>query len=777
MVTLLLAAAIATQQAQVSARVNRVEVVVGEELLLTIVARTVGEEPTEIVNPNLTRLALTGTREQSRVRVRGGSPVRETTRELTLRAVAAGTAVIGSVVVRHGGAVAQSTPIRVTVTVPDAGVVGLAPHVRALLGEIAPPRLARDDVGLSVYPSPGVVVLGEQVDLVVVAWFPRDIRARLRNPPTLSPPPVRGAWSYRRATPIRPALSRRVRGVWYDLYVLHDVVFPVTAGTLEIGSATVSYSVPLSYSFLSREQRHEVQSEPVAVTVRAQPTAGRPSGFSGAAGRNLRLTVETSGRELPLGGGATVRAELRGVGNLALWPEPAFAWPPGLRVYPEGVEERLETVDGFVGGVKVFHYLVVADSVGAHRVPAPAYPYFDVRRGRYMTLEGAPVEFVATGTSASAGLAGTVPPLMPARARPAVDVAASRMPRWGWLVLALSPVLVAVAIRTARRRRGARGSPSTRRVRAGGELVQLEGDVRQLLEGLVPDAASRDGGALAHALRAAGIDEPVAGHAARVWARLQQAIYGPDGASDPVELAAEARAMLEALGPQLRPSPRWAAILAAAFLVAGAPPLTGQTPDRLYETGAVRLAADSFAARAAGAPGVAEHWYNLGAARYRLGDRSGARTAWLRAGRLRPRNPLVRRGLGLVPPPDRGSARLTWIAPVTPLEAAALALILWIGGWVAVAAGRRARAGLVIAGVSLAVGAYAAYVTYRYREPVALAAEADTPLRAAPYGSAPAASRLEEGTAVLVSRRRGPWLLVRRGSERGWLLTSEVERL
>lgn len=779
MVALLLSALVAVQQATVSATVNRDEVVVGEDLVLTIVAHTVGDEPVEIVNPDLTRLEVIGVRGGSRVTIRAGAPVRETTRELTLRALAAGTAIIGAVRLRQGAVTVQTVPIRVTVTTPDAGAGTLAPHVRSLLAQAPPPGLGPEEVGLTVYPSPGIVVLGEQVDLIVVAWFPRDVRDRLAAPPTLSPPPVRGAWSYRRATPSRPALSRRIRGAWYDLYVLHDVVFPVTAGALEIGAASVSYTVPLTYSGGSRELRHEVRSPPVSVAVRPQPTAGRPAGFGGTAGTGLRLRVEASSRELPLGGAATVRADLRGIGNVALWAEPAFAWPVGIRVYPEAVEERVLTENGFIGGVKVFHYLVVADSLGTHRVPRPAYPYFDVRSGRYVTVDAAPLEFVTAGAR-GAVFRASPPVLLAAPRRPPLTALAAAVPPWGWLVVALGPMLLAALTHLLRRRasRRAVGRPR-RRLADAPPLERLDWELRDLLEGLVPDAATRDGVALGVALRASGVEAPVAAHAARVRERLQQAIYGPDGATDPDELAAEARAVIDTLGTHLRPAHRpVAGAVAGIVLVVAASTAMAQSPERLYQAGAAQLAADSFALRVAAEPAVAAHWYNLGSARYGLGDLPAARVAWLRAARLSPREPGIRRVLGLVPPPDRETSELTWVAPVTPVEAGAAAAALWILGWLVVAARRRpGRLGIGLVAAAVVAGGYAASVAYRYRQPVALTAVTTAPLRAAPYGSAPAAAALEEGAAVLVVQQRGAWRLVRRGAQRGWMLASEIVRL
>src|SRR5688572_15001872 len=121
------------------------------------------------------------------------------------------------------------------------------------------------------------------------------------------------------------------------------------------------------------------------------------------------------------------------------------------------------------------------------------------------------------------------------------------------------------------------------------------------------------------------------------------------------------------------------AALVAVFLPADV--AWSQHAEALYEAGAYRLAADSFAARAEAAPGVATHWYNLGNALYRVGDHTSARVAWLRAARALPRNSEIRRALDLVEAPDATSEAATSVAIVTPGEVLAIAGVLWLAGW------------------------------------------------------------------------------------------------
>ena len=781
MVGVVLGAVLALQQLHVTARVDRNAVMLGDEVVLTITIESIATVPIEIRNPDVAGLEVLSSRDASSVTVRDGEPARVTTREITLRPVRAGTVTIGPALVRRGDEIAETAPLRITVSTPSAGATGgLAPRVRALLEGTPAPRITGDEVALTVLPSAESILLGDQVDLVVVAWFPRAVRSRLRNPPTLEMPAVRGAWAYHRPAPSGIAHSRNVRGVWYDLFVQHEVIFPLAAGDLEIGPASLTYSRPLTYSFLSRELRYEVRSEPRIIHVEQQPDPQELYGFSGAAGRDLTLQVEVSATELPLGGAVRVRVELKGRGNLSLWPEPEIAWPEELRAYAEEVEIKLDSEDDLIGGTKAFYYLVVADSIGTHHVPTPRYVYFDLGQRSHVELRAAPLEFVtASDTHASTPLRAGPPPLMAVGTLLSLNALLAALPLWAWVLIGAFPpvvVLLKPLIRIERHRSRKR---QPRRRRPRGPLQQLDWEFRNILEQLVPQAGLRDGDGLADALRAAGVEAPVAAHAARVRDRLRQALFGPKGATDPDELAAEVQEVLRAMVGRSHGAARTAAVgsLVVVLSLGVATGLAGQSPERLYQAGAVRAAADSFVARTVASPLEPAHWHNLGNAFHQLGEESRARVAWLHAARLAPRRSAVRRALASSPAPDRISARLTWVAPLTPAEAVFLGFGLWIVGWILVAVRTRIRAAALLVVIAAVVMLYSGYVARLYARPVALVVTPDAPLRPAPYGSAPARRTLGKGVAVVVEQELGPWVRVRRVDERGWLLRTEVAPL
>ncbi len=779
MVTLLLATALLLQQqVEVRVQVDRQEVMVGEEIVLTITVEAhAGPAPVEIDNPDLTGLELRNSRDQTRVSMQDGAATRITTRQITLRTLRPGTATIGPVRVRQGEESAQTQPIDIRVNAPASDVgTGLEDAIDALVRSAPAPSLSPDEVILSVMLSSESVVLGSQVDLVVVAWFPREVRSRLRNPPTLEAPALRGAWTYDRPAPTGIVASRQVGGVWYDLFALHEVVFPLAAGSMEIGSATVSYSLPVSSSFLSRELRHEVQSEPFEIAVTPQPRARAARGYQGAAGRALDFQVDVPPGELRLGDAAMVYATLSGRGNVALWPEPPLDWPVGLRAYPQEIEVNLNSENGLVGGSKTFAYMVVADSAGTHRIPPPRYTYFDVADGRYVELRVAPIEFVTPSRRAGLTPVETVQPLVAATRYSAEGLVAG-IPLWGWILVIVLPPLIVLAMRVEMH--VPRPTPRRRRTRQGGEtgagLQALESEFRGVLEGLVPTARHKASEGLAAALRAAGVEASLAAHAARVRDRLRQALYGPEGSTDPDELTAEVQEVLRALvggTRKVRATPGVVLVLLLLCGVAGA--VRAQSAERLYDAGAVRPAADSFAYRAAQDPLTAAHWYNSGAALNRLGENVRARAAWLRAARLAPRDETITRALDGTTPPDASPRGFTWISPITPAEALLIAAALWMFAWFLLAARVRLRHVAPLLLVALIVAAYGNAVTRRYARPLALVMLDETPLRAAPFGSAEAARELGRGVAVLIEGERGPWVLATDGVRRGWLLRTEV---
>ena len=771
MIALLLAAALAQGSGPtLDASVDEDRVSVGEDLRYTLRAVSQSPLPMHVTVAPFNGLEIVSRSERSEVS-RGPGPKRTTVLEVRLRAVRPGRWQLGPARAVQGRDTVEASALVVDVVANRAATASsLSPRVKRLLERTRPPSAGHAAVDLIV--SADSVRVGEQVDVVTAAWFPRDLRLQLRRPPTLQPPVIDGVWSYPQATPAGIAATRIVAGRWYDLFVAHQVVFPLLPGTVSIPRATLKYSTPVALQFFSQEERFALTSQADTLAVRALPESGRPAGFNGAIGSGIDLDRRVTPAVARVGEGVTVELLLTGEGNTALWPAPDVRWPPGARAYSDQVDERVATTDGRVGGTKTFRYLVVPDSAGALALPAVSYAYFDLAAQRYLiaTLPSASIP-VSPGGESTASTA-LPPPLLAGRGASVAWRLGHAVPDWAWLLTLLAPPLVLVL----------RGRwPSFRRrtaPRSPRDLKSAEEELDAVVRSLVPDPRRRSGAGLAAAVRAAGADATLAGRVATVRDRLLARRYGPvPGAPDDAALAEEVRDLAQRLGGSLRGwVGRGVAVVPLVVtlwsigLAAQAP-----SPEALYEDGSLRAAAEGFAHRADREPAVAAHWYNLGAAYYRRGQDGRARAAWLEARRLAPRSNPVGQALRLTPPPDATSARWSWTPPVVPEELLLLGALGWLAGWLGWTLRPRVRERwlvvLVFSGAAVLAGlALRAWL----REPLAIVLDRST-LRLSPHGLAPAVVSLESGSAVRILRHSPGWVLVEApGTQRGWLADEAV---
>lgn len=750
-----------------NASVDRSRINVGEEVVLTIIGGGRTADQVELNLPDFSGFAVLSRSETSEVTL-GVARARIVTVEIRLRAQKAGNYAFGPITVRQGG-------VEATIDGPDlevtesaaAGMLALNPRVRDLVSRAPPPRLT-GKVGLSVVLSRDTVLVGEQVDLLTAAWFPRDLRSQLRRQPVLQPPVLDGVWSFPQTSPPGIAASKRVGDKWYDLFVAHQVVFPLAAGPVKVPPATLRYSVPVATQFFSQEERFTVSSDPRTLTVSALPLAGQPAGFAGATGRDLKLERNLTPSRARAGEAVNVEIVVRGEGNVALWPAPELKWQPGARAYAEGSSEEMQSVAGRLTGAKRFRFVVVPSQSGVLTIPAVSYPYYDFGRRAYSVVALPPMG-VAVGPAREASTARAMPPpLLTPRGAPLAEQVRAVIPPWGWALVLAMPPLAFVGL--SWRRRTHHPKPPARRRSDVPELA-----LDRALHRLLPreDVASTE--RLVPALRAAGLTDEAARSVAQLRDQLQGHRYGPPGRGDaPDQQALDAA--LARLREALSSRPVRMAVL--CLLLASPAIAQRQLPaESLYAVGALSGAAQGFQAALKQSPDDPALWYNLGAARYRQGEDGAAAAAWLTALRLSPRNPTVRRALLLTPPPDQTSAGRRSVPPISASEMLLIAACCWLGAWGLIAWRRHSR--LVPLLFLFAVVSLSGAVITRWwnQRPLGLVAT-DTPLRAAPHGRAAGIRTLPSGTALLIEKQQADWVLVRgSGDEQGWLPRASVAQV
>ena len=720
------------QDVQVSAEADRDRLTVGDAVTYTVRAIVAVGAPVQITLPAFDGFSLIG-RAEHRESLGAAGDTEVYVVELRLRAQRLGLWRLGPLRVTQG--IHQGVAPEVEVAVEGGGGTALpqvGPRVLRLLQRAPPPKPG--DVAVSLLVSADTALVGEQVDVVTVAWFPRELLGRLRRPPTIRPPSVDGVYSAVQPSAAGVAVSRVVGGVSYDLYVAHQIVFPVDEGTVRIPGAGLAFSVPAGRQYFSDEKSFQLTSEPRTLVVRPLPGGG-----PGPLARDLSLAWELRPEPARAGDPIPVFLVLSGFGNSALWQTPAVRWPDGSRGYADAPEDHPRITAGLVGGTRRYRFAVIADSAGTLVLPDVWYRHFDPDRGTWRE---------ALARSVVVPVQPAAPLTRPRSTLPALDGepwSLRQMTRPLALLtglLLIGPPVIWAAAR--RRRRGGLAGPTNR------PTALASARLERLVRALVPDPDDRRPERLPCALREVGLGARPSDEAARVYHLLATARFDPAAPEAPNQLEAEAEQILRAW-PR-RASRLTLVALAALWLLA--PAVQGQ--ELTAPAGEVT------------APVSARAWYLLGAEAFAAGQEARAAASWLVAHRLAPRSPQVNEAWRRVSLLSADLQRTGRVVPVTPVELLLLGALGWAGGWMALIVRRRRVAALAI-GVGLAFLLAAVVLGRVYARPLGVVARAAA-LRQAPHGLAEETGRTEELTVVAIVAERAGWRLVRTESGmQGWM--------
>jgi hypothetical protein len=650
----------------------------------------------------------------------------------------------------------------------------------ALVAAAAPCVLrAQDGVGFRASISPDTVYVGQQVNYTLTVRIPADVRQRLRRNPEFVPPEARAMLAYD-----LPAVKVDPTTEGPEEHVFRRALFPLTPGPYTIPASRLTYALPQSPSFFSREEERTLRSEAVAFVAIDPPRRGRPAGWNGAVGR-WSATAIVDGAAARVGDPFVLTLRVSGVGNATLLPRPAiaFAWAD---IVPEDERVQLDSTPTALAGTKEFAWLVTPRAAGMQVVPVIEYVYFDPGARRYdvtrtsaVSLRVAPGDLVAVPLRAAASGTDTILPLRTALegARP-LALPASIL--WMWLALLAPMPWAAFAWRRRRPRQPRVATPMERlhalREAPPGPLRALFDDAVRQRTGVRLEQATGPG-ALSAALRREGVTAETASAAEQLRDTLDRSAYASGRsradlrervASVVSRIAAEARRRAGAVLLVLAVAGLATAIRAQATDPALLAFTEGQTAYAGHDFGRAR---DAFLRAARAAPRDPATWANLGSAAWEAADTASAVLGWQRALRLDPLAGDLRPLLQRVRAPQLRGAAGVW--PLPPLPVAALAFVLWCGAWFLLARwSRRAHVrplafAVLLPGVALALLALVAETRLRAKDLVVVAAS--EPLRSLPALGAEAGAMPLVGEVAQVLERRGVWLRIELEAGRtGW---------
>ena len=642
--------------------------------------------------------------------------------------------------------------------------------------------------------SPGTLYVGEQVDYVVDVQLNRAARTRLRRNPTFFPPEMPSMLAY--DLPAPRTVGRDGRRCFESLSY-RRALFPLYPGNVAIAPAALSYSLPLSTSFFSREESVELHTDSARMFVREPPAVGRPAEYAGAVGGSLSARARVSASSGRMGDPVILTLRVIGTGNVKLWPRPTLRVPwAALALGAERVE--VDSLHDVVSGSKEFDWLVTPRESGARQLPVIDYIYFDPRLEVYRTVHA---DSIGLDVSAAAlASADTLPAIRLALRSSLHDERAPFLPARPifWLLLALAPAPAAVrrARATRRRRRlGLSPAESLRRAALADHPVSAR-ELRRLFQSALGERVplGRDAGgrsSISRALLRAGVTRETAARAGQLADALDAAAFSSRNTVDSAA-AREVHTVLTAIDLEALPARAGTlhtlplALLVVALgsaLLAASPAATlvHAFADGVarYEAADYRGAQRLFESVAARAPRAVDAWANAGAAAWAHGDTASAARDWQRALRIEPTDAETRERLTPLQP-ESLSARAS-VAPVSPDALAIATLMLWILGWlvIAIPPARRpltARAwagGTIVAGLLTLTATLEAQNRLDSRQLAVL--RSGRSLLDSPSPSAQPIGAGSAGEGGTLGARDGAWVrLTLDGARAGWVPVESV---
>jgi hypothetical protein len=649
--------------------------------------------------------------------------------------------------------------------------------------------------------TPETVYVGEQATYQVGVFLNDDVRYRLRRNPEFIPPELRSMLAYDLAAPRSFVSKRVIDGRHYEVHVFQRALFPLTAGRYEIPAARLNYSLPLSASFFSREESHQLRSETVPVVVIDPPQVGRPADYNGAVGR-LALEAHVDSGVAKVGDPLVLTVRVTGDGNVSFFPRPTVRVPWGQLV-PAEERVQLDSSATVVRGSKEFDWVITPARSGDVEVPAIRYPFFNPYTERYELAVTSPQRLsVAPGTLIAVDAAAdSARPVFPVRR--VMQATAPTPPsrtRGFWLAMLAAPLpaALALAVRRPRTRRTPTAAERLRRLARGRDVpsaanaATLRRTYAAALAERIGVAAAElaDRRALVRALRRSGVTAEVANAADELLGELDAAVYSGAGASI-ADGAQRAVDVLRQVDQEARPrviaraSTRSLAMLGVVGLSLGG--AQQETPHeafahglREYEAHRYARAERFFGDAAKGDPSSSDAWANFGTAAWAARDTAAAAIGWQRALRLDPLAGDIRSRLDLTP--GFGGSALATVPPVTESTVAIIGGTAWVLGWLCAALGIwRRRAVWRYAGYALGILAVSgAIVGVRVREAhdarrLAVVLEAGR-LRSLPVLGSDAGAPVLTGEVARTVREEGVWSLVRLADDReGWIESDQLE--
>ncbi|MFH1132269.1 MAG: BatD family protein [Pseudomonadota bacterium] len=369
------------QQATVTLQVDRHIVFVGEPVQVTVSILVEGETSyDEYRPPTFTGFQVSsgGMRTQN-VEVINWRVRRRESYSYQIVPTKEGRHVVGPASIQIGGKTIKSSTITLDVKATTSSSGGIPPSPDQETTETTPttaPNRPIPSVFLHAVASPQKAYIGQQILAVWRLFTQSDVLGFQ----TIKQPTTDDFWSEDLQSPRQLEFERKIiQGRVYATAVLgKKALFPQRIGKLTIGPIRAQVRTWDNFSSPSQAQT----SDSVIIDVIPLPTEKQPSGFPEQNVGQFVFSTSLDRSLVNAGDAVTLKAVVRGNGNIRQFKMPSLPQIDGLKIYEPKISEHMDLKDS-AKGEKIVEYLLLPTRSGQIRLPALHIDFFDPVENRY----------------------------------------------------------------------------------------------------------------------------------------------------------------------------------------------------------------------------------------------------------------------------------------------------------------------------------------------------------------------------------------------------------
>jgi len=190
--------------------------------------------------------------------------------------------------------------------------------------------------------------------------------------------------------------------VYYTVTLQKMILFPQKVGKLNLGSFDLNAVISIRKTRKARNQWEywqygnkvvtaentnvNINSPKVFINVKPVPEAGKPKDYTGVVGK-FTFSANLDKSNVEANDAINLKIVVKGNGNIDLLDIPKPSFPSDFEVYDPKIKTNSDNSVAGVSGSKSYEYLIIPRNEGLYKIPPISFSYFDVSKGKFITLK------------------------------------------------------------------------------------------------------------------------------------------------------------------------------------------------------------------------------------------------------------------------------------------------------------------------------------------------------------------------------------------------------